>query len=104
MSLPGWVAGLIRLLAPPGRAEDVIGDLTELHRRRLERRGRFVAHALAAFFLIRVLESLLFGVEAMDAATYAGMSALILGVAVLASYIPARRAALVDPMQSLQAE
>ena len=59
---------------------------------------------IAALAATRVLNTLLFGVGAMDVTTFTLMSALMLGVAVLASYIPARRASAVDPMQSLRAE
>jgi ABC-type antimicrobial peptide transport system permease subunit len=59
---------------------------------------------IAALAATRVLESLLFGVGAMDVMTFTLMSALMLAVAVLASYIPARRASAVDPMVSLRSE
>ncbi len=51
-----------------------------------------------------VLDSLLFGVGTLHVPTFAGMSAVVLAVAFLASYIPARRASSVDPMQSLRTE
>jgi len=59
---------------------------------------------VTALLLTRVLESQLFGVGAMDVLTFAAMSAVMLGVALLASYVPARRASSVDPMRSLRAE
>ena len=52
----------------------------------------------------RWIESLLFGVERMDAITYAGAGAVLLLIAAAASAIPARAAARIDPMQSLRAE
>jgi len=52
----------------------------------------------------RVLNSLLFGVGALDVVTLITMSSVMVVVALLASYIPARRASLVDPMRSLRAE
>lgn len=57
--------------------------------------------ALAA---TRVLGSQLYGVGTTDAATFAVVSLLLAGVAMLASYIPARRAARVDPMVALRDE
>ncbi|HEY3518840.1 MAG TPA: FtsX-like permease family protein, partial [Gammaproteobacteria bacterium] len=54
--------------------------------------------------LTRLMESLLFGVTALDAATYVSVSAALFAVAVLAGYLPARRVTRVDPMQSLRAE
>jgi ABC-type antimicrobial peptide transport system permease subunit len=52
----------------------------------------------------RVLGSLLFGVEASDAGTFVGMSATMVLVGLLASYLPARRASSVDPIDSLKGE
>ena len=57
--------------------------------------------ALAA---TRVLDTLLFGVKAFDAPTFVAMAALMVLIALLASYLPARRASSVDPLQSLTIE
>ena len=59
---------------------------------------------LAALGVTRVLERALFGVEAVDVPTFAGMSLVMLAVALLASYLPARRASSVDPIRSLGTE
>lgn len=59
---------------------------------------------VAAVGLARFIESLLFGVQALDPWIFVGMSAVMLAVALLASYLPARRASLVDPAVSLRAE
>lgn len=59
---------------------------------------------LAALGITRVLESLLFGVEALDAPTFMAMSGVMIAVALLASYIPAHRASSVDPIQALRTE
>jgi putative ABC transport system permease protein len=60
-----------------------------------------VAGSLAA---TRVLEGLLFSVSATDPVVYSALAALLLTIAALACYIPARRAMKVDPMTALRAE
>ena len=60
---------------------------------------------LAGYFaLARVLRRLLYGTSAMDPATIAGAAALLATIAILASYIPARRAARIDPNHALREE
>jgi hypothetical protein len=59
---------------------------------------------LAALASTRALGSLLYGIQAVDAATFAGMAAMMVAVGLLASYLPARRASNVDPIESLRGE
>jgi predicted permease len=58
----------------------------------------------AAVGLTRYVQVLLYGVEPLDAGAFAGMSAVMLAVALVASYIPARRASRVDPVIALRKE
>jgi predicted permease len=67
--------------------------------------GAGVALGLAAAAgLTHLMSSLLFGVTALDPLTYAVVSALLLAVSVLASYLPARRAMGIDPVRALRAD
>jgi predicted permease len=63
-----------------------------------------VVGILASAGLTRFMAALLFGVGPMDAATYGAVSGSLGGVALLASYLPARRASRVDPIAALRSD
>jgi ABC-type antimicrobial peptide transport system permease subunit len=92
--------GVRMALGATGRA--VVGRVVAEGMRRT---GLGVAIGLAgALLLSRLMTRLLFGVSATDPLTFAALSTLLGGVALLASWIPARRAARVDPVVALRAE
>ena len=61
-----------------------------------------VVGVLAAVGLTKYIQTLLFGVQRLDVPAFAGMAAVMLAVALLASYVPARRASRVDPVVALR--
>ena len=93
-----------------------IGIRMALGAQRGEVRAMFLRHGLAlsavglalglvvALALTRLMSSLLFGIEPTDVATYVAALGVILAAAALASYLPARRASAIDPMETLKAE
>ena len=58
----------------------------------------------AAAGLTRLMKSLLFGISTLDPVIYFGMAAVLVAAAVLASYLPARRASRIDPSEALRLE
>jgi putative ABC transport system permease protein len=63
-----------------------------------------VVGVVAAIGLTKYIQTLLFDIGRLDVTAFAGMSAVMIAVALLASYIPARRASRVDPVIALRTE
>jgi ABC-type antimicrobial peptide transport system permease subunit len=61
-----------------------------------------VAGSVASYAAARLIASLLFGTEPTDPMTYAGMMVLLIAVAFVAGYLPARRASRIDPLVALR--
>ena len=66
--------------------------------------GGVVLGVAAAWSLQRVIASELYGVSPLDPATFACVAAILLTVAVLSAWLPARRAAAIDPLTALKHE
>ncbi len=89
----------IALGAPPS---SVVGQVT---RQGIALTGAGLAAGLLIFALVaRFIRSLIFGVAPSDPLTLAAVALVLLGTTALASWIPARRAARVDPMEALRAD
>jgi len=59
---------------------------------------------IGAYFVGRAMKSILFGVQAIDLTAFFAVAVILLAAAVIASYIPARRAASIQPMNALRSE
>jgi predicted permease len=89
-------------MALGARAADITRDV-------LAQGGRFALFGIAigivlAAGLARLLKGLLLGVSPFDPITYAAVAGLIVGICLLASFVPARRATTVDPLIALRAD
>jgi putative ABC transport system permease protein len=89
MALGARRSSIIKLIAKQGTMLAVIGVICGL---------------VMSFALTHVLQSQLYGVTATDPATFTVVPLLLIAVALLASYVPARRATRVDPMRALRTE
>jgi len=86
-----------------GAGQRQLGRMFLLHGLALSGVGA-AAGLVAAVALRRVMSSLLFGISPMDPAAYAAALGVTLAAAALASYVPARRAATIDPMLTMKME
>jgi len=62
------------------------------------------AGVVIALLLARLMSAMLFGVQPTDIITFVSVAVLLVVVAMVACYVPARRAASLDPMQALRTE
>jgi ABC-type antimicrobial peptide transport system permease subunit len=108
------IYGMISYAVSQRRRE--IGIRAALGAQQGELKGMFVRHGLAlagigvviglgaAAGLTRLMSSLLYGITPLDPVTYLAVPLILVIATVLASYLPARRAASVDPIEALKAE
>ena len=89
MSLGAMPRDVLRLVLKEGLAPAVLGAVVGL---------------LAAWALTRLIASFLYHVKPLDPATFVGATAVLLAIAAMACYLPARRATKVDPMVALRHE
>ncbi len=108
------IYGVIAYAVSQRRRE--IGIRVALGAQRGELQCMFVRHAVglagigvvvglaAACGLMQLMKSLLFGISPLDPLTYIAVPGVLVAAAIIASYLPARRAAAVDPVEALKAE
>jgi len=89
MALGATPAGILRLIVGHGMGIAAVGVCAGL---------------MGALALTRFMRNLLLGVAPLDPATFVAVAVLLTAVALAASYLPARRAARIDPMVSLRSE
>jgi len=117
MALLLGIVGLYGVVAySVSQRQREVGVRMALGARREELVGMFVRHALtlttagvviglgAAWAVMRLMSSLLFGVKPVDLVTYGVVSLVLIATAALSSYLPARRAATVNPVETLRSE
>lgn len=93
----------IRVRMALGAQQSQAASLVLMQGFRLAATGVFVG-LVASYALARALETQLYETQAFDPATFLGMASLLVAVAMVASYVPARRAMKVDPLEALRYE
>ena len=94
----GCAAGILRLDDAVAVSRLVVGGGL-----RLAAIGVLIG-AVAAAATTRLLDSMLYGVSSADPLTFGAIALLVAVIAVLASYVPARRAVRIDPTEALRAD
>jgi ABC-type antimicrobial peptide transport system permease subunit len=89
LALGAQTANVLRMILAQGLRLAIVGVVVGL---------------AGAFALTRLLKGLLFGISASDPLTFAVIALVLIGVALLACWIPARRATRVDPLEALRSE
>ena len=89
-------------MALGARASDIVGDV--VRRLSVVAGAGAIAGVVGALALTRFLGSLLYEVTPRDPLTFAGITALLVAAAIVASWIPARRASRIDPSRALREE
>ena len=105
LKTPGFTLLALQIgirMAPGARPKDVLGMV--VRKAMLLAGAGVVLGMIAAMAATRLMSSLLFGVQARDPMVFAVAPAILIAVAMLASYIPARRASRVDPLVALRME
>ena len=89
------------IIAPDAGTIEILG---EKFSEKMKDRIGYLPEERGLYRKLKVMDTLLFGIESRDPVIFAAVPVFLLGIAMLASYIPARRASRLDPMRALRME